>query len=415
MDDREKLRRRLSRLGSRAGAGKKPARPERRSTARVALPGVEIETPAGKAFRIEADYPIDYRHGARRLAELSRFRSDFAAKVAQDPSLDRVGLTDLVFLDTETTGLVGGAGTIAFLVGIGLFSQERFELRQYFLRDPGEEKSMLLALEQELANRAAFVTFNGRAFDVPLLEMRFNLGARKRWPLSKWPHFDLLYPSRRLWRRTLPDCRLGTIEMQVLNVERTDEDVPGALIPGMYLDYLRSGDARDMRKVIYHNAVDILSLVGLTVEVLQRHDEGQVPALEPGEALGLARWHQGAGRGDLARQAYRAALQGDDQELEAETLRHYTLQLKREDRRDEAVSGWERWHELAPEDPQPCIELAMYYEWHRRDYGEARHWAQEALLCLSHWSKGWRREQTWDQIEHRLRRISAKIENERTR
>ncbi len=412
MDDREKLRRRLSRLGKRKSAHKSSSRRKPHSNVRADLPGEEIETSAGKAFRIQAAYPIDYRHGGRKLAELSGFQSEFAAKVAQDPSLDQVELADLVFLDTETTGLAGGAGTIAFLVGIGVFSEDRFEIHQYFLRDPGEERSMLLALEQDLSSRAAFVTFNGRAFDVPLLEMRFNLGARKRWPLSKWPHFDLLYPSRRLWRRTLPNCRLGTIEMHVLNVERTDEDVPGALIPGMYLDYLRSGDASGMRKVVYHNAVDILSLVGLTAEILQRHDEGEVPVLEPGEALGLARWHQGAGRGELARQAYRAALQGDDHELEAEALRHYTLQLKREDRRDEALTGWERWHELAPEDPRPCIELAMYYEWHKRDYARARQWAQEGLLCLSHWSKGWRREQMWEQIEHRLRRISAKLESE---
>jgi hypothetical protein len=269
---------------------------------------------------------------------------------------------------------------------------------------------MLLALEQDLTSRAAFVTFNGRAFDVPLLEMRFNLGARKRWPLSKWPHFDLLYPSRRLWRRTLSNCRLGTIEMQVLDVQRTDEDVPGALIPGMYLDYLRSGDATEMRKVVYHNAVDILSLVGLTAEILERHHEGEVPALEPGEALGLARWHHGAGRGDLARQAYQAALEAEDDELRVEALRYYTAQLKREDRREEAVSDWELWHELAPDDPRPCIELAMYYEWHQHDFEQANHWAQEALMCLSHWNKGWRRDRMWKEIEHRIRRITEKIE-----
>lgn len=409
MDDREKLRKRLSRLG-RPKAVRKPGRSSSRSESPVDLPGEEIETPAGTAFRIDAAYPFDYQHGRRRLDELSNFRPDFAAKVAQDPSLDNVGLRDLVFLDTETTGLVGGAGTIAFLVGVGFFVEQGFELRQYFLRDPAEERSMLQALEGDLSSRAAFVTFNGRAFDVPLLEMRFNIGARKRWALSKWPHFDLLFPSRRLWRRTLPDCRLGTIEARVLNVQRTDDDVPGALIPGMYLDYLRSGDAAEMRKVVYHNAVDILSLVGLTAEILQRHDSGEVPALEPGEALGLARWHHGAGRNDLARQAYRAALEAEDSAVKVEALRHYTLQLKREDRREEALPGWERWHELAPGDPQPCIELSMYYEWHACNFERARHWAQEALLCLSRWPSGWRRDRVWEEIEHRLQRISTKVE-----
>ena len=409
MDDREKLRKRLRRLGQRK-AVRKPGRSSSRSENPVDLPGEEIETSAGSAFRIDAAYPFNYQHGRRRLDELSNFRPDFAAKVAQDPGLDKVGLRDLVFLDTETTGLVGGAGTIAFLVGVGFFGEQGFELRQYFLRDPAEERSMLQALEGDLSSRAAFVTFNGRAFDVPLLEMRFNIGARKRWALSKWPHFDLLFPSRRLWRRTLPDCRLGTIETRVLDVQRTDEDVPGALIPGMYLDYLRSGDATEMRKVVYHNAIDILSLVGLTAEILERHDSSEVPALEPGEALGLARWHHGAGRNDLARQAYRAALEAEDSEVKVEALRYYTLQLKREDRREDALPGWERWHDLAPRDPQPCIELSMYYEWHARNFERARHWAQEALLCLSHWPSGWRRERVWEEVEHRLQRISAKVE-----
>jgi uncharacterized protein YprB with RNaseH-like and TPR domain len=409
MDDREKLRKRLSRLGRRKSTRRNAEQPTLQTSGPVDLPGEEIETPAGAAFRIEAKYPFDYQHGRRRLDELSSFRPDFAARVAKDPSLGEIGLTDLVFLDTETTGLVGGAGTIAFLVGIGVFSDEGFQLSQYFLRDPGEEKSMLLALEQDLSRRGAFVTYNGRTFDVPLLEMRFNVGARKRWPLTRWPHFDLLYPSRRLWRRTLPDCRLGTVETQVLNVQRTDEDVPGELIPGMYLDYLRSRDATQMRKVVYHNAVDILSLVGLTAEILQRHDEGGVPELEPGEALGLARWHHGMGQNDLAKRAYRAVLEADDDDIKVEALRHYTLQLKREDSREEAVPGWERWHKLAPEDPQPCIELAMFYEWHLHDYHEAKQWAQEALLCLSHWPQGWRRDQMWGELEHRIRRITDKL------
>lgn len=408
MDDREKLRKRLSRLGGRKAQPKSSKRGVRHPGAVSDLIGSEIETPAGPAFRIEEDFPQSHQHGRRRLDEILRFQSALTATVAQDPGLEGLKLNELVFLDTETTGLVGGAGTLVFLVGVGYFVEGGFELRQYFMRDPSEEKCMLLALEQDLLGRAGFVTFNGRAFDVPLLEMRYNIGARKHWPLSQWPHFDLLYPSRRLWRRTLSNCRLGTLEAQVLGVHRTDEDVPGELIPGLYLDYLRSGDASEMRKVVYHNAVDILSLVGLTVEILLRHEEGELPGLDPGEALGLARWHQKDGRNEQASAAYRIALGGDDESLKIEALRHYTLQLKRQDRRSEAVPGWEEWHNLAPDDPQPCIELAMYYEWHAHDLGKALEWAQEALICLSHWKDDWRRKRMWQEIEHRIRRINAK-------
>jgi uncharacterized protein YprB with RNaseH-like and TPR domain len=404
------LRRRLQRLDRKRGA--KPLRSRAPLAQNLLPPGEEVETPFGHTLRIETKYPLDYMHGNGMLSGLLEFDAALAAEVARDPNLGAIPMDRLAFLDTETTGLTGGAGTIAFLVGIGVFVGETFRLRQYFLRDPSEEAGLLHALQADLEMAAGFVSFNGRAFDLPLLEMRYMLGLRKRWMLNSLPQLDLLHSARRLWRRSLPNCSLGTIERWQLGVERTEEDVPGEVIPGLYIDYLRTGDTSEMARVVYHNTVDVLSLVRLAEEVLRRHLPEDPKALSGAEALAIARWHHGAGRLKLAEGAYQATLASQEQTIRLEALRHYSTYLKRQDRRGEAVEHWREWHHLAPDDPRPCIELAKYYEWHVHDLEAARHWAEKALVCLTHWPADWRRDQTWVEIEHRLARLARKSAEE---
>ena len=410
MDEGKRLQQRLQRIRQ-----KKATRTSQLETARrdvsISHPGEPQDTPYGPAFIIETQYPGTHEHGSNPLSSLTHFESRSAAEIAVDPSLEGLSLDGLVFLDTETTGLAGGAGTVVFLVGIGKFVDGEFWLRQYFLRDLGEEQAMLHAIERDLESSAGFVTFNGRTFDVPLLEMRFTLGMRKRFPLTGWPHLDLLYPARRLWRRELPDCRLNTIESEVLSVHRSGEDVPGELIPGLYLDYLRTGDSREMERVIYHNAMDILSLVTLTVEILDRHGTDAFSNLSASEALGVARWHQGAGRSGPAELAYRAAIESGDPIVRLDALRHHTAYLKRLDRRDQALEGWELWHTLKPDDPRPCIELAMYYEWHLKDLDMGITWARIGLTCLSSWPDDWRSEELSKNFQHRISRLKKKLAN----
>jgi len=405
----EALRRRLQRVGRRRRGSPPPTRIDAAPPRRELPPGEEIETPFGPTYLIQNKYPLDYLHGASRLSDLLKFDSALVAEVAREPRLREISLERLVFIDTETTGLVGGAGTIAFMVGVGAFVENAFLLRQYFLRDPGEERGMLHAIQGDIEAAAGFVSYNGRAFDLPLLEMRYMLGLRRHWPLSTWPQLDLLHPARRLWRRSLPDCTLGTIERQQLGIQRTEEDVPGALIPGLYLDYLRTGDASEMGGVAYHNAVDILTLVGLAIQVLDRHQREDPSQLSGSEALAVGRWHHDAGRSGLAEIAYRRAVSSSELEVRLDALRYLTAQLKRQGRREEAVEGWQMLHTLASDDPRPCVELAMYYEWHAPNLVEARRWAQEAMVCLTHWTDNWRRDQAWASVEHRLARLARKM------
>ncbi len=406
--DPAELRRRLRRIGRRPAADRVPAVVPRGQDKGLP-PGEEVLTPLGAAYRIESSYPLDHFHGPSRLSDLLAFEPRVAAAVAGQPELEALSHEQLAFVDLETTGLVGGAGTIAFLVGIGTLVGAEFRLRQYFLRELTEEGGMLQALQGDLEAVEAFVTFNGRAFDIPLLENRYVIGLRRRWNLTARPHLDLLYPARRLWRRELPDCRLGTLERRVLTVERSTKDVPGDEIPGIYLDYLRTRDATEIARVVYHNAVDILSLVGVAAQVLSRHSQSDPSELSASEALAVARWHQDAGRSGQAEAAYRTASVAGEEAVRLEALRRYTAHLKREKRYEQAIEGWQAWSALAPDDPRPCVELAKAFEWRYKDLGLAQRWAQAALVCLSHWPAGWRRDQAWGELEHRLARLARKI------
>ena len=415
-ENKRDLRRRLRRLGRQGTKGapqvETPAAGQAGDT--VDLPeGDVVQTDRGEAYRVERTFDLDYEHGPHPLSALFRFQDQpgLAADVGRAPDLADTRLSELAFLDTETTGLVGGAGTLVFLVGVGRFIEDQFVLRQYFLRDPGEEPAMLEALREDLRAASGFVTFNGRSFDLPLLEMRYVMGLRDRWKLTSWPHLDLLHPARRLWRRELPNCRLSTLERRVLGVQRTEDDVPGAEIPGLYLDYLRTGESGPLQRVVYHNEVDVLSLVGLTTQVLGRHRPSDPGSLSGGEALAVARWHDVAGRTEPAEAAYQAALDGDasGDDVRIEALRRFATQLKRQERYEEAIQAWQEWHQLAEDDPRPCIELAKHYEWKARDLEQALEWAKRALVCLSHWPAGWRREERWEEIEHRLARLKRKL------
>jgi uncharacterized protein YprB with RNaseH-like and TPR domain len=240
----ENLRRRLRELGVVKGVRELATLPPRRRVAIEHLASGYFHTTShGQCFVAEATYPPDHLHGDLPLSAFLDLPAEIVAQVARDGALAGVNLQRACFLDTETTGLSGGAGTMAFMVGLGYFDETGFRLRQYFLRDPGDEPPMVEALAEILPQFEALVSFNGRGFDVPILENRFIL-ARIPPPTTGMSHLDLLPPARRLWRYSLPSCALTALERDVLGVMREQDDVPGGLIPYLYRDYLRTGDAR---------------------------------------------------------------------------------------------------------------------------------------------------------------------------
>ncbi|MEK7327864.1 MAG: ribonuclease H-like domain-containing protein [Chloroflexota bacterium] len=404
------LRERLRRLGVKQGREGLQPKPPQPRPARPDLPGHEVETRFGPCFVVESTYPLDHQHGTRALADLLACDSRTAARLIKNNSLDDADLASLAFFDIETTGLAGGAGTLAFLIGVGLINSDQFILRQYFLREPKEEKAMLAGLADSLLGRVGLVTYNGRSFDVPIVQSRFTM-VRRRFDLAALPNLDLLPAARRLWRGRYENCSLGTLEGAVLGLERTEQDVPGWLIPQLYVDYLRTGDASEMRRVIYHNAEDILSMVTLATHILETFADPLGERRSGEDCLRLAMWHDDAGDDEQAEAAYRAALNRalpDAQALVA--YERYATFLKRADRRAEAIALWQNWADLAPDDMRPCIELAKYYEWDARDFEQAKEWATRALLCLSHWPKGWQRDEAWKEVKHRLERLGRKAD-----
>ncbi len=408
---RDNVRQRLRELGVVKGVRELATLPAR---SRVAIedlvPGRFHTTSHGQCFVVEERYPLDHLHGDLSLSTFLDLTPEVAAQVARDDALAGADLQRACFLDTETTGLSGGTGTMAFVVGIGFFAQESFYLHQYFLRDPGDEPAMVETLAEQLAEFDALVSFNGIAFDVPILENRFIL-ARIPPPTAGMPHLDLLPPARRLWRYGLPSCALGTLEREVLNVLREQDDVPGGVIPWLYRDYLRTGDAREMKRVLYHNAVDILSLVTLAARLCRTFaDPWAETELSSAEFYGLGRWYANENRPSDAERAYRASIAaGLTPDLRAKALHDLAHLLKRAERRAEAFGYWQQLALEATDDILAHVELAKYFEWHVVDLALAADWTRAAIAQVERWPKGERHDVTLADLRHRLGRLEQKI------
>lgn len=214
---------------------------------------------------------------------------------------------DICFLDTETTGLSHGAGTVAFLVGAGAFTADGFLLRQYLMRDYDEEPSLLRRVAEDMNKSRVLCTFNGATFDLPLLEGRFTM-QRMRDSYPRRPHVDLLPTARRVWKMRLKKCNLASLEAAVLGLER-EEDLPGALVPERYFQFLKTRDFSLLEDILDHNAQDILSLAHILDRLLRLH-EAPLLAQAPEDLFSLGRVYEKRGKKDSARMCYRAADRG---------------------------------------------------------------------------------------------------------
>jgi uncharacterized protein YprB with RNaseH-like and TPR domain len=414
---------RLRRLGLRRGARgvpppPGPAAPEPVTEAGV-LPGGPVDTPFGPAWVRTVRYPLA---GRPDLAELLAVEPRALAAAGRDTGLEALEPLSAAFIDTETTGLAVGAGTYTFLIGIGTYEMPEgeqrdgaFVVRQFFMRNPGEERAQLHLVEEALGRCTGLVSFNGRAFDLPLVQSRFIL-ARAPVPLAGAPHLDLLPPARRLWRGRHGSCALGNLERNVLGVQRTVEDVPGYLIPDIYREYYLTGVATEMlARVFYHNLQDVVSMVLLAARMgrLFRADDilQEIAALHPLECLSLAYCYEALGWTDAGIMAYRAALGGSsDTGKRAEVLRALGFLYKRLGRLDEAAALWEEWiGTVAGDDLTPYVELAKHHEWRTADLAAARGWAAWALRIAEGWSPSAWRDAAVSELQHRLARLERKL------
>lgn len=344
------------------------------------LPGFWQDTPVGRVFVIERRFALEHRHGRLALGQVLQTPPTLWARIGRVPALAEADPRRVVFLDTETTGLAGGTGTIAFLVGIGHFLDGHFRLRQYFLPTLEQERAMLRALADYLDGFQAVVSFNGKSFDLPLLEARLVL-ARMPRDLTALPHLDLLHPARRLYGDRLASCRLTELEQHLLGLTRVD-DVPGWEVPALYFRYMRTRRFRALLPVFEHNATDVLSLVALTAHLASvLAGEAQ---LTGADRLALGRVCEAEGRTEEAVMHYRRALAQELRSVERqECEQRLSLLLKRLGRWQEAAALWQ---EVArrPDNRQlyPLVELAKYHEHITGDLVTARALTERALLLL---------------------------------
>ena len=406
----------------------------------------------GRALVIERRYESDRFHGHRRVGDC--YVEDGALLRLLDPALpppDGLGERTL-FVDLETTGLSGGAGTVAFLVGVGWFDMGAFQVRQFLLTSYASERALLCAVAECFDAAALLVTYNGKTFDVPVMETRWVFPRLPR-PLESVRHFDMLPPARRLWgcraghasgmerpatrsgngasfgegpegtaaerpRAPRPDaggCRLGTLERVLCDVIRVG-DVPGMEIPARYFRFLRSGDAKPLEPVLEHNRLDLMSLAAVAAHAVELVEHGSANCRDAAEALALGKVYERAGAVARALECFDRAARDPGAEVDVigEALYRSGVRLRRERRFAEAAESWRRILELRPVRRRSgAIEilaalqqyateaLAIHHEHREKDFEGAR---ELALRLLD--------DETFDKRDrarHRLARLDRKI------
>lgn len=407
MDSPKSLADKLKALGVKVGtADLTPPKPASTIPIHTIVPGGYRQTARGEAFVSEQTFGADYLHGNQSILVTSPLET--IATWARDPQISILPLSSFAFLDTETSGMAGGTGTYAFMVGVGRFEGDDFRLAQFFLRDPSEEPAMLEALIEFLAPCKALVTFNGKAFDAPLLNTRYTLHAIPS-PLKGFSHIDLLPLARRLWRDRLPSRALKYLEENILGLPRTTEEVPGYEIPWLYFDYLRTGDATPLKGVFYHNAMDVVAMAALLSRVASMLHDPFNGNVEHGlDFIALGKLFEDMRQWDLAARLFEHGLAHELSEADfgsaVERLSH--LQKRRGDI-GEAVRLWEG--AAAQGHIYAHVELAKHFEHRVRNMDEATRWAKSALELAkeselpAYIKKHWKQE-----LDHRLARLKTK-------
>jgi hypothetical protein len=378
----EALRRKVARIDKKYGAGApRPDTKPARFFIEEWMSGQVVETPYGFHFETEKLWERHRLHGSFEISTLAELPEDLLGPLSSG-DVGNVPPTRWAFLDTETTGLAGGTGTYAFLIGVGRISPQGFRLRQFFMRDYGEESSLLWGLTQHLEEFDVLVTYNGKAYDQPLLETRYRM-ARQRPPFARLSHLDLLFGARRLWKLRVESCRLVDLENRILGVER-EGDLPGEMIPYVYFEYLRTQQAFRVVPIFHHNAIDILSLACLTgIVPFAFRSPGEAPLVHGADLVGLARWFQDSGGREQALELMRRAVGlGLPDELLFRTLWDTAMLEKRLGR---LAAALEILNDLAgsrnPYRAAALEELAKHYEHREKDHAKALELVRAAIAA----------------------------------
>jgi len=361
----------------------------------------------GEVYYRDRYLPLDHRHGEVDIGAAAELDTQLLERLGE--GLTAAHIRGAAFLDIETTGLSGGTGTYAFLIGVGTFESLAFRVRQFVLGDPRGEAAMLCALSETIDRCAALVTFNGKTFDLPQLSTRYALN--RLAPPADLPHIDLLHPARRLFGRRLQSCRLSEIERGLLGLRRQD-DLPSWMIPGLYFAYVRGGHVDGLNPVFQHNLLDVVSLAAFVAYL--NGVAGRAPGEDAHGALALARWDESRGRYAEAMRLYEEAWDRDpDGDVGGEAVSRLARLVR--------WSGdWRRCEALWTEEEKRTgsvrralrarVELAKLAEHRLRDVGKALEYTREAIELLAVNPQVARTlPETSAALAHRLRRLERRI------
>lgn len=328
----------------------------------------------------EVQYPLTQWHGRYRFNELADVMDAWKNSAVQHPlSSAAASPGDLVFFDTETTGLHGGVGNTIFLLGYSRIEGGHVVVRQYFLAAPHAEAALYHSFLTDVRDMNHLVTFNGKAFDWPQVKTRHTLIRDIVPQLPSFGHYDLLHGSRRLWKHELESCRLSNIEQHKLGIRRKN-DVPGYMAPILYFDYLDNQDPDVIQGVLLHNELDVLSLITLYIHIskLLLWDDTEDVSLE--EKFQIAKWYDALGHSDAAAKGYEEVA-GTDHSLSMKAKIALGHHYKKQKDWQTALSLWEESladTSLTP-DHDVYLEIAKIYEHQVKDYEKALYYTLQAF------------------------------------
>lgn len=375
--------------------------PEHYTNLAHTLGGELITNHAGAYCFVRTFYPSTYRHGRLDLPTVQLERSLARSAFAMKDLPGSVEVSSLLFVDTETTGL-GGSGAVAFLVGVASVTEDGFEVRQYLMPDYADEAAMLEALLEEFTPDKTLVTYNGAAFDLPLLRGRMIVNrAAREIPMAD--HLDLLHAARRLFRRRLKDCSLTNVERELFGFHRED-DTPGYLIPSIYFNWLNSRQLDGLKGVLEHNRLDIVSLWYLAVMVAEAFETDGSTLHAADDVHSLARVYSRRKQHDKVVDLCRRRNEISLGAAQPDVTLFQAQAFKRAGDKEQAAS---LWRTLSGGESREAywanLELAMYNEHSARNYQEALRFAQAALRICPY-SKSHQ-----GRMKHRIKRLMSKL------
>ncbi len=317
----------------------------------------------------ERTFPLDWVHGIRLDNFLKISGREFSL-IAKNSTYSEILPQQVLFLDTETTGLAGGTGTLIFLIGFGYLQDNSIRIKQFFIDEYKNERAFLVEINKLMQNFQAIGSFNGKSYDLPLLRTRFVLN-RLDFAFEKTFHLDLLHPARRLWKKRLVKCDLQNIERKILGFRRSD-DIPGAGIPARYFAFLQNRDFAPIKPIFQHNAMDILTLFSVAIFLSHAFQGGSDVNVDDYDIFGLLKSYEDMG---LYRDCIRISREQADNVTREQSFEILLKTARNHKKLGDLIEAEKLWIQIIENSPkfsaEPYIELAKLYEHKRKKIADA--------------------------------------------